>query len=138
MIREKVKVSDFDKLVIHNEYFLWNFLPEDMGCVGMYSMFQKTHPCSGSDFNPLNEVLDLFDVPYFESKLEDSIDFVLNSGILFQDRLFYQGTLNPVMIGFKRRRKVTSTLDGICYCPEGVIEIIYNLNPNLIMNVKID
>jgi hypothetical protein len=45
----------------------------------------------------------------------------------------------PLFVGFNKRRKINSTLDtGSCYCKDGLIDLIFQLNPKFILNVKLD
>jgi hypothetical protein len=54
----------------------------------------------------------------------------------FSAKKFWSGgkEFSPIMIGFNKNRKVTSTQDGICYCTEGIIDIVYQLNPKFILD----
>lgn len=76
----------------------------------------------------------MVDIPFFESYTEDSVDFLINLG--FSAKKFWLGgkEFAPIMIGFNKNRKVTSTQDGICYCTEGIIDIVYQLNPKFILD----
>jgi hypothetical protein len=76
----------------------------------------------------------MVDIPFFESYTEDSVDFLINLG--FSAKKFWSGgkEFSPIMIGFNKNRKVTSTQDGICYCTEGIIDIVYQLNPKFILD----
>jgi len=149
MIREKVTVNDFQKITRENEYFLWHFLMEEQqdSLLDLWSIFETKdkhhigyHPLN--HFNKLDILLSEVNVPYFESYVKDSMDFLINLGfsskVLYQPpndgrpipkRWFYQ----PVVIAFKRTRMITST-HKTCYCVEGITELILKLNPNLLNN----
>jgi hypothetical protein len=45
---------------------------------------------------------------------------------------------NTFILAFKKRRLVTSTLDGYCMCSEGITDLIYNLNPEFIEKLNLD
>jgi len=152
MIREKVTIDEFSRIAKENEYFLWHFLQkeqEDTSLV-MWSIFEKRNTSSkGNQENLMNLILNQIDIPYYESYTEDSIDFLMDMGLhgelLWAPRKFKQiGSdrklnFNPVVIGFKRNKKIVSTLDkGYCYCHEGVIEVIGKLNPEFLLNSKLD
>ena len=61
------------------------------------------------------------------------------SNIKFQ-HIFNKGDnkFNSCILGFNKRRMVTSTMDGHCLCVEGISEIIYELNPNFIERINLD
>ena len=42
------------------------------------------------------------------------------------------------MMTFNRRRFVNATYNGFCYCPEGITDLLYDLNPEIIFNAKLD
>ena len=150
MIREKVTVDDFKKIAKENEYFLWHFTIEKQHetIYGLWSYFEeKINPYTNEpDTHMLKTLLSVTDVPYYESDCKDSIDFLINLGIsakdlymlrnpwphLAPDRRFYYC---PVVVGFKRTRMVHNTRQ-VCYCIEGITEIILKLNPDLISNVE--
>ena len=138
MIREKVEHTDFFKIAKENDFFLWHFLQKDQKDSGilMYSVFDKNPLID----NTLLEVLDNCSVPYFESYTEDSIDFL--AGLGFDYKKLYvideyhinvdkKKRYRPLIIGFKKFTKVHSTFE-VCYCPEGVIEILSKMNPKYI------
>ena len=88
------------------------------------------------------------DVPYYESYVKDSVDFLINLGLRATDvymirnpwpnlppqrRWYYV----PVIIGFKRTRMVYNTNEpGVCYCVEGAAETILKLNPEFLSNIE--
>ena len=121
MIREQVT---------ENEYYLWHFVKkENSGPLEIQSYFDDK-----TEKYKLKTILDMVDIPFFESYTEDSVDFLINLG--FSAKKFWSGgkEFAPIMIGFNKNRKVTSTQDGICYCTEGIIDIVYQLNPKFILD----
>jgi hypothetical protein len=149
MIRERVTVDDFEKIAKENEYFLWHFLMEDQHntIMGLWSYFEdKIEPSNGEPvIHMVKTLLSMTDVPYYESYVKDSMDFLINLGLngknlhilrnpwphLPPNKNFHYV---PVVIGFKRKRMVRNTLQT-CYCAEGITEIILELNPNLLNNI---
>jgi hypothetical protein len=138
MIREKIKHTDFLKIAKENEYFLWHFLQKNQNLYGnaIYSWFDKGE----KNENQLKDILENCNVPYFESYTEDSIDFL--AGLGFDYKLLYTTggdyinvpndvRFRPIMIGFKKFGIVKSTFE-ICYCSEGVIDILSKMNPKFI------
>jgi hypothetical protein len=137
MIREQVTIEDYERISRENEYYLWHFVRKDStGPVMIFSYFEEEHHFRG---HQLKGILDKIDIPYFESYLEDSYDFIINLGISAK-HLWIPETkeFNTIMMAFNKRRKVTSTFEGHCMCMEGILDMIYILNPQYILNAKFD
>jgi len=140
---EGIKVShkDFIKIAKENDYFLWHFLQKNQndGNLTIRSIEEGNNKDSTLH---LNILLKEIDIPYFESYTEDSVDFLHELGIPY-DNLWNPNfnfilktndtKFHPVVIGFKKFKKVSSTLET-CYCVDGVLKIIKELNPDLILN----
>jgi hypothetical protein len=155
MIRERVTVNDFKRIAIENEYFLWHFLAKDQHKTNltMWSIFESRcdsdsdSGCNSDDeFNSMDILLSMTNVPYFESYVEDSVDFLINLGLtgkeVYRLRNFHVGPTPqrkwnyvPVVIGFKRTRMVHNT-HRTCYCADGVTEVLLKLNPELFSNIE--
>jgi hypothetical protein len=140
MERKIITVNDFQNVARNNEYFLWHFIQKKQkeSSLGIYSYFDKRE----GEENKIKEIMDLVNIPYFESYTEDSIDFLNGLGIPY-GRLWspknmtpnsFHKTFNPIIIGFKKFNKIKTTQD-ICYCVEGVLEIISELNPEFLLSV---
>ncbi len=115
---------------------------------GIWSFFdEKINPYTNEpEHHMLRTLLSMTDVPYYESYVKDSMDFLINLGLnakdlyilrnpwpnLAPDKKFYYV---PAVIGFKRKRMVYNT-QRVCYCVEGITEIILRLNPELITNIE--
>jgi hypothetical protein len=137
MIRKIIKVSDFNTIRKEHDYFLWSFLNVNPGCLAIKSVLgiydKGVEGCS--DYNDMVDILNIFeDLPYFESFTHESIDFLMNQG-LPANKLWDKGLFNPVVVGFKKGVLISSTFD-LCYCAEGVTDIIYKLNPELLLDVN--
>jgi hypothetical protein len=140
---EGIKVShkDFIKIAKENDYFLWHFLQKNQndGNLTIRSIEEGNNKDSKLH---LNILLKEIDIPYFESYTEDSIDFLHELGIPY-DKLWNPNfnfilktndtKFHPVVIGFKKFEKIKTTLE-VCYCLDGVLKIIGELNPDLILN----
>jgi hypothetical protein len=137
MIREQVTIQDYERISRENEYYLWHFVRKSgPGPVMIHSIYEENNFGQG---HQLRGILDKINIPYFESYLEDSFDFLINIG--FSDKnLWIPETkeFNTIMLAFNKRRKVTSTFEGHCMCTEGILDMIYLLNPQYILNAKID
>jgi hypothetical protein len=138
MIREKVTVKDYERISRENEYYIWHFVRKtNMGNRVIYSIFDE--PEFSPDFpHELRTFLEICDIPYFESYVEDSVDFLDN--LIQLKRLLSKNDnkLNTCVLGFNKRRMVTSTMDGHCLCVGGISEIIYELNPKFIEQINLD
>jgi hypothetical protein len=130
MIREQVTVEDFNRISQENEYYLWHFVKKEY----VTSLEIQSYFYDKTEKYKLKTILDMVDIPFFESYTEDSVDFLINLG--FSAKKFWSGKKDfvPIMIGFNKNRKVTSTLDGNCYCTRGIIDIVYQLNPKFILD----
>ena len=139
MIREMVTVQDFDRISRENEYFIWHFLMnDDFSQPTMRSIFSENEKYYHSP-NKMIQFLEIFDVPYFESYANESIDFLDKLGVPLEKlRIKTKTDLNPLIISFNHRRLVNATYNGFCLCPEGLTDLLYNLNPEFIHNSKLD
>jgi hypothetical protein len=137
MIREKITINDYERISRENEYYIWHFVRKtNMGNRAIYSIFDTP------DFNPdmpheLRTFLEICDIPYFESYVEDSVDFLDN--IIPLKHLWNKSDsqFNTCVLGFNRRRMVDSTIYH-CLCVGGISEIIYELNPDIIERINLD
>ena len=150
MIRQEVTIKDFNKIAKENEYFLWHFLQKEQEAsrLSIWSIFKENTAVNKDIENGLIHILDKINIPYFESYTEDSIDFLMDMGFdgellwnpqkfenFYIDKKYY---FRPTIIGFKKNRIITSTFEeGICYCSEGIIELIGKLNPEFLINSKL-
>ena len=136
MVREKITTKDYERISQEHDYYLWHFVNK-----GEYKL-NKTIFSVFDDYylgrqHRLKEFLTMCDIPYFESYIEDSIHFVDN--IVPLDRLWTskKGEFNTLIMGFNKKRMITSTLDT-CLCIEGITEVVLKLNPKFIENINID
>jgi hypothetical protein len=141
MERRIVTYKDFNEIGSKNDYYLWHFLQkkQEDNTLTIWSSFKERE----YDVHRMNEILSEFNIPYFESYVEDSIDFLHGLGFPYEklwepsqnkliavDPNYY---FKPLIIGFNKYEKVFSTFDS-CYCVEGIVELIIKTNPNLILN----
>jgi hypothetical protein len=145
MEKKVITYKDFHEIAQKNDYFLWHFLQknQEKNNLQLWSVFKEKEDKRID--HAMRTILESFDVPYYESYVEDNIDFLNGFGIDYS-RLWkpYTGNVHvisrdfffgPVIIGFKKYENVYSTLD-ICYCIEGVVEVINKINPELILNYQ--
>jgi hypothetical protein len=141
MERKIITINDYQNVARNNEYFLWHFLQKNQenSGLGFYSYFKERE----KEDHKLKELLDLVEIPYFESYTEDSIDFLNGLGIPYE-KLWtpseeFHGTpsyqkFSPVIVGFKKFTKTSCTLES-CYCVEALLDIISELNPEFLLSV---
>ena len=139
MIRELITVQDFDRISRENEYFIWHFLMSyDYSQPTMRSIFDEYEEHYHSP-NKMIQFLEIFDVPYFESYANESIEFLDKLGAPLEKlRIPSKPDLKSCVLTFNRRRLVNATYNGYCLCPEGLTNMLYNLNPEFIYNAKLD
>jgi hypothetical protein len=139
MIREKVTVQDFEKISQENEFFIWHFLMSyDYSQPTLRSIFDEYE---GNNYAPnrMVQFLEIFNVPYFESYANESIDFLDRLGAPLEKlRIPSEPDLKPCVLTFNHRRLVNATYNGYCLCPEGLTDLLYDLNPEFIYNAKLD
>ena len=130
MIREQVTVEDFNRISQENEYYLWHFVKK------VYTGPLEIQPYfdDKTEKYKLKTILDMVDIPFFESYTEDSVDFLINLGNPFIENVYKLKVHNPVVVAFNRKRMVTHTFGPYCYCVEGVISLIGELNPQFILD----
>ena len=82
MERRIITVNDFQSVARNNEYFLWHFMQkkQEESSLVFYSYFEKREDRE----NKIKELMDLVNIPYFESYTEDSIDFLNGLGIPYE------------------------------------------------------
>ena len=137
MERKTITYNDFKEIGKKNEYFLWHFLQrkQEDNSFQFYSIFEE----SESKKNDINEVLPFLNISYYESYVDENIDFLITSGInnkvweppvrdinVNQNYLF-----KPVILLFKGFSLKSSTFQT-CYCPEGLVELLGKENPELL------
>jgi hypothetical protein len=135
MIREQIKVEDFEQVAKENEFFLWNFVVYKKYYLDIRPIFE---PNPSYEFpNALVSILSFVDVPYFETEIKDAYDFLINLDNGFIKNVFANNEFQPHLLSFNRRRMVGNTLKPKCYCSQGVIELIGELNPQFLLDSKI-
>jgi hypothetical protein len=144
MERRVITVNDFYSVARNNDYFLWHFLKKNQSKTSLvlHSYFDKRE----NRKNDVKEILDLVDIPYFESYTEDSMEFLHGLGLenswLWSSRKFSRpiepwDRFSPVLIGFKKFTSVSHTMQS-CYCTDGILKVINDLNPEFLLKVNTD
>ena len=138
MERKIITHTDFKEIGKNNDYFLWHFLQKDQekNIFQIFSIFKQKEDSSD---NLLNNILENLDISYYESYVDESVDFLISSGIngkIWEPPI--EGSnpdpkylFKPVILLFKGYTLKSSTFNA-CYCVEGIIDIIGKENPELL------
>lgn len=148
---QKVFVSEYRKIAQRNEYFLWSFLQREQNSssLTMWSVFDPKINTRHKNENQLLEFLKIFPVNFYESFVDESVDFLCGMGI--KPELLYQvptddferisktrnSYYNPCIILFKKYTMIESTFDG-CYCLEGLTKMLLKNSPEILEKAKLD
>lgn len=128
-----ISSKDLVSIAKEHEYFLWHVLQKDYNRLTLYSYF-KTY--EHLIHHPIREILGLIPIPYFESYIDDEYEFIINLKDGFAKKLKKKNNkFTPILIGFHRTTPIISTYEGICYCADGMIEMIGIMNPKLLLNL---
>lgn len=145
-VREKVKVEDFKKVASTYEHYIWHFLQKKQNETNLvlFSYFDKS--IEEKKINQTKYLLDGIKIPYFESYIEESMDFLMDFEIspstLFKPHkknlvLEQHRKYTPLFLGFNKFKLIGGS-HQVCYCSDYLIELIYKLNPEYILNSKLD
>ena len=131
-----ISSKDLVSIAKEHEYFIWHLVTKKYFNQVLYSYFESY---DNIIHHAVRDVLSMVDVPYFESYIDDEVDFIINLKDGFAKKIHsVTNKPSPVMIGFHRTNPIVSTWEGICYCPEGMIELIYKTNPNFFKDLNLD
>jgi hypothetical protein len=121
-------ISEFWKIAKEKETFFWHFLGADHSVLTIKPLSQNNK----MEYCPLKVIKETFGVDIYESPTKDCIDFLVELGAHTTQILNPKSrTFNPIFIGFRKGKKIAATnIDGICYCIDGVVEIIALTDPN--------
>lgn len=128
---EIVTVKDYQRICQENEYFFWHFVGKNHD--KSLSIKPVTNILGEIFDSPLNEIQKALNITIYESFTDESVDFLLNLG--YKSDSIYQpkcGCFAPKFIGFRHGLKVAGIhAEVVCYCTEGITEVIYLTNPLL-------
>jgi hypothetical protein len=137
MERKTITYNNFKEIGKKNEYFLWHFLQrkQEDNSFQFYSVFEENVPRE----NDLNKILPFLNISYYESFVDENIDFLITSGI--NNKIWDPPVSNtyvdpnylfkPIILLFKGYTFKSSTFQT-CYCPEGLIDLLGKENPELL------
>jgi hypothetical protein len=137
MERKTITYEDFKEIGKKNEYFLWHFLQkkQENNNLAFYSIFEESEKIT----NELDKILPFLNISYYESYVDENIDFLINSGIngkiweppISNEHVNPNFLFKPVILLFKGYSFKSSTFQT-CYCPSGLIDLLGKENPELL------
>lgn len=141
MVRKKITHKDFMEIGKSNEYFLWHFLQknQEKNSLPIFSIFEQ----KVNHDNHMLFLLNDLNIPYYESYVEDEMDFLLGSGIngIFWRPPAYgifpppEHLFNPTIALYKGYSLKGSTFQT-CYCAEGIVDMIGKENPEILSGLS--
>jgi hypothetical protein len=139
IFHEYISVKDYRKIGLENKYWFWFFTASKINS-GL-----QIHPinvdASFDGFHPFRTLIDQLEIPVFETKTEDSIDFLisLDPNLHIKNLNPEPNYFAPIILGFNHMRLVSSTQHPKkCFCVEGVLEMVADMNVELLAKLKYD
>lgn len=125
-------ISEFWNIARREETFFWHFIQKGQ-CDATVSIKPLSNLDGNTCIGPLHHIVEEFGITIYESYVEDAINFLVDLGysssVLYNPKCKCHG---PKFIGFRKGKIVAGTaFPKICYCTEGIVEIIYLTNPSL-------
>ncbi len=136
---EHIEVKDFYRVGKSNQFWLWHFTTIEPNPSLIIQPISQKHG-DGGGFHAFKVLAEQLQIPIFESKTKESIDFLisLDPNIRIENLAIPKG-FAPIIIGFNYMRLVSSTQHpNKCYCPEGIVEIVAEMDFNLLSRLKLD
>lgn len=125
-------IQDFWEVAKEEEFFFWHFVTENQ-CESTLTIKPVSNITGDYCFSPLKEITNTFGIKVYESFAKDATEFLIDLG--YQGDQIYNFTCNcfgPKFVGFKKGRMIAGTaVSNLCYCTEGIVEVIYLTNPSL-------
>lgn len=136
MIIEQVKVDRFKEMNSRSEVYLWHFVqPYSYKHSYGFESYFREHLF----FNETIPFLESIKIDYFETFVEEGVDFLLRVGIpekiIWQNRHF-----SPIVLLYKNgiyRASTNSTISKVtgksyCHCAEGITQMLIEHVPEII------
>lgn len=135
---EIISTSDFRKVGLENEYWLWFFKSskENPGLV----IQPLDGPTDKYGFHEFRELMSQLQLPVFQTPTKDAIDFLitLDPNLVIQ-KIYKQNEFVPLIIGFNHMRLVGTTHDpDKCFCTAGILDIVAKMNVELLNRLNVD
>lgn len=135
---EIISTSDFRKVGLENEYWLW-FFKASKENIGL-----AIQPLDGSTdvygFHEFKELMTQLEIPVFQTPTKDAIDFLITlDPNLVIHKIYKQNEFVPLILGFNHMRLVSSTHHpDKCFCSTGILDIVAEMNVELLSRLKVD
>jgi hypothetical protein len=136
---EYISVEDYKRVGLKNKYWLWFFTKS---VVNPTLEIQPINlDVSEDGFHPFRKIIDQLEIPVFETKTEDAIDFLISidPNIHIKNVFFKNRDYAPIILGFNHLRLVSSTQHPKkCFCVEGILDVVADMNISLLSKLKYD
>lgn len=127
MIRQIVNVKDYYDLGQQYEHYIWHFVRKNQCESTLVIKPFLLEKCDIQE-SAIESILEFTTVPYFESYIDESFDFLYENGlpidVLWDEKI---KIFNPVLVAFNKYKIVNATYYN-CYSIEGFIEVISSLD----------
>lgn len=135
---EIISTSDFRKVGLQNEYWLWFFKSSKE------NLSLAIQPLDGATdkygFHEFRELMSKLPVPVFQTPTKDAIDFLISlDPNLVPQKIYQKSEFVPLILGFNHMRLVSSTHHPEkCFCTEGILSIVAEMNVDLLSKIELD
>ena len=136
MINNKIEVKDFRKISVSNQYWLWHLTPNTRNELLDIQPISEP-PCEKTDYHTFKEIIQQVQIPVYETRISDALDFLVNLDDFFLKPISEGKDIGASVLGFNYGGFVWST-SHLCYCSEGIMEVIAKLNPELLLKFELD
>lgn len=133
---KKISLTDIDQISKENKFWILHVTQVNP------NLNLQIQPISGEPaiLDPIHvfaTLMDKIDIPVFEILETEVWDFIpyLDDRILQTTKI--KKSVGPLIIGFNYKRLVKSTAE-VCYCIDGVLDIIAAMDFEFIANLEID
>ena len=139
MIQHKIiSTSDFRKIGLENEYWLWFFTASK---VNLSLVIQPLDgPTDMYGFHEFRQLVSKIKIPVFQTPTKDAIDFLISlDSNLVPAKIYKKSEFVPLILGFNHLRLVSSTHHpDKCFCTAGILDIVAEMSLDLISRIELD
>lgn len=130
----KIRLEDFNEVSRNNKYWLWH-LTEKVHSPILEIQPLDEEPSKFTHFHTFREIVEKTKIPVYQTSVYDVVDFLLylDNTILTALKKKRNNQIGPHILAFEHSRLVDHTINR-CYCSQGIIHMLLNLNPELLAN----
>lgn len=130
----KIRLEDFGEVSKNNKYWLWHLTDKVRNPILEIQPLDE-EPSQFTQFHTFKEIVKKTKIPVYQTSVYDVVDFLfyLDNTILTALKKKNNNELGPHILAFEHSRLVDHTINR-CYCSEGIINMLLNLNPDLLTN----